>query len=267
MKKFLRNMALAAAWIGLFVVFRRPLTAAFAEIYQADPNFRAMPFFDWVLMLVIRVSLIIPAWFYAYGIERYLLMGAADAIVPDRYRRQDKDCRPSKRPMLTRVFCWLVVFLVMAPAGWIKGAGAGALALMLIAVTVLGIQMTAAIGVGEAFGSVAYQMRRKQSSDGFGVLLILFELFVLFMAFHASYYSTLVWFDIISFEVARHRLLRMHAFILWVSAPLYVIGAGSRRVLINFIKLNLWFVPWPKLPGLSKPAAELSGGAGATRSI
>ena len=258
----------AAGWLGLSWLVRHSIWAIVRFTLTPDPsinfdhpNLATFAFYFGRLMLFFVTGMI------GIGVTFLLKTASPGSLVPERYRLMGS-VTPDPHPELARALFVVVVIFAVMPARWLSAPLIGGAALYAIAVTMLGIQFIAAIGMGEAIGPIIKLDRQKQPPALYFVGAVLFALFAIFMSLHLPSYGVSVARGTVSFGEARRHLLMLHALAMWCALPMYVLGTHDRRIILNFLKLNLWFIPWPAAAEVGEEAGGgLSGGAGASGSF
>lgn len=97
------------------------------------------------------------------------------------------------------------------------------------------------------------------------VALLALAGWALFVSYRISFYWGAVWIRALSYETARRRLLALHTLLLWMCLPFYCFSVNNRRMVWSFLRINLWFLPWPPLLKTQTFGGGSSGGAGASR--
>jgi len=266
--RILWGLLFAAGWLGLSWLLRHPMWATIKFTLTPDPSINFdQPNLETVAFYVGRLMLFFVTGLIGIGITFLLKTASPGSLVPERYRLMDS-ATPDPHPGLARALFIVVVIFAVAPPRWLSTPLLGGPALYAIAVTMLGIQFIAAIGMGEAIGPVMKLDRQKQPPPLYFFGALLFSLFAIFMSLHLPSYGLSVLRGTMSFAEARRHLLMLHALAMWCALPMYVLGTHDRRIVWNFVKLNLWFLPWPRVLATSEEVGGgLSGGAGASGSF
>lgn len=259
----------AAGWLVLSYWMRHPIAATIRFVFAPDPTVNGShPSASDYGFFLVRLILFLLTGVLGLGITIMLETCSPSSLIPDRYRKLAR-ARTDPHPELARRLFAFVVLLALLPARWLAGPVLGGLTLYLIAVTLLGIQFIAAIGMGEAIGPIVKMDHSKRPPVLYVLGAIVFSFFAAFMSLHLPSYGLNVFRKTIAFGDARRHLLMLHALVMWCALPMYMLGTHDRRIILNFVKLNLWFLPWPKELQTSEEigGGGLFGGAGASDSF
>ncbi len=278
-KQVLWGILFLIGWYAVFCVYRGRFAWILHDLFSEDETFYRLSPWPLVLLHVARWGLILPILILSHKILRWI--EACNPEFPDPMLQKDRKkekwvsfTRSERREM--RVAFFMMVAAAVIPGSWVPAGGCAAVALMLLGIGVFAVELLCLNGIIYGLDSIVpvYNARHFRPKDILKVMLILltvaFVIYMLWMSFHLSYYASAALFKLNSFAEARHRLLLLHALILWGCLPFYLLSVRNRQVFLHLLQLNLWFIPWPKLKVATfaeKFGGEFSGGAGATRQL
>lgn len=276
-----------AGWCAGFYFFRHAFNKVMLNLPFQGYELESLSTFSLVCFYLYRVGVVIPL-LGAVGLGTKLLQAYApsrllvyrdDPLLISNPRRKRKTNRTERKVnrFLARCVFVCVLGAAVVPGGWVTFPKFGGCAILLLTVGLMAIEWIGALGISQAvkrhYGFSQRLIIRGNASVPAPMFMgiLMFICLTLFLACHLPYYSAAAWAEVLPYGEARHHLLMLHALILWTFLPFYFFSMSNRRILFNFVALNLWFVPWTKaaraagrFSGFRGFGGGSSGGAGAS---